>query len=708
VVPRVIALYGFFASLLAPLVALVVWVHPRLRGHARERLGGPALEIEPGSIWVHAASLGEGRAAEALIAALRPHAGGAPILRTCTSDHARGQAVGADQTCFLPVDVPFVVGAWLDRVRPRCLVLIEAELWPALLAACRRRGIPVVVVGARVGPGMRRLQAIPGLFGALTRGVTWLPADAAAAALLGGTPLGELKREAAAPAPVLTWARPAIVAGCTWEGEEIALLDAMLALEPQPLLILAPRDPQRFSAVAALLDERKERWARRSALSGVVPPEVDVVLMDTLGELPGLYGAAVAAFIGGTYAARVGGHSPAEAQAAGCPIVHGPFTEGHAAAWAAVEGFPALSPDDLPMAFVDAFAARPSAAPVPPSGAAARAVAALHPLLSGPIPPERPLRPWLYPLVPIWMIGVRLRPRAARRAPIPVVSVGALTAGGTGKTPVARWLAHELAALDPVVVSRGYGRRKGGEVRLSGEAADLGDELVMLARGGLRVASAPDRLAGVRAAAERGARLAVLDDALQYGAIARDLEVVVIDARWPHGGGPIPVGTGRVPRAWLRKADVVWVNHGPLPPSLAGFVRPGAVVVQARYRPVGWLHLGKRVPLDALPRLPAAAFAGIARPEGFFQAVRGLGVTLDRTWSFPDHHPYAWADLQNIEAWMDDHVVLTTEKDAARLPPTSGVYALLVELELVSGRDALLACLAPLAARAPGAAPASA
>jgi tetraacyldisaccharide 4'-kinase len=693
----VILLYCLLTTLLLPLVALIVGIHPRLRTHAGERLGRVRLEVEPGAIWIHAASLGEGRAAEALVAALRPHVNGAPILRTCTSNHARDQRTGADQTTCLPVDVPIVVGAWLDRVRPRCLLLVEAELWPALLRACRRRGIPVVVVGARVGPGLRRIQSVPGLWAALTRGIRWLPADAVAAAIVGGTPLGELKREAPVRGPTLTWPGEAIVAGCTWEGEESVLLDTMRVLEPRPLLVLAPRDPARFEDVARLLNERRERWARRSSLGGSVPADVQIVLLDTVGELAGLYGKARAAFIGGTFDARVGGHSPAEPQAAGCPVVHGPFTDGHTAAWGEVESYPALSPDDLPMAFVEAFSAvRPAR---PALGAAARAAEALAPLLTGPIPIERPLRPWLYPLVPFWMLGVQLRPRANRRAAVPVVSVGALTAGGTGKTPVAAWIARHLAEYDPVVVSRGYGRRRGDDVRLSGEVTDLGDELVMLARRGVRVASAPDRFAGIEAAVQRGARLAILDDALQYGDVARDLEVVVIDARWPLGGGPIPVGSARLPRSWLQKADVVWVNHGPLPASLAAHVRPGAIVVQARYRPVGWLYQGHRLPLSALPSRPAAAFAGIARPEGFFQDVRDLGVSLDRAWIFPDHHPYAWSDLQSIEAWLDDHVVVTTEKDSARLPPSAAVHALLIDIEIVEGRAALEARLGALAQR---------
>jgi tetraacyldisaccharide 4'-kinase len=512
--------------------------------------------------------------------------------------------------------------------------------------------------------------------------VRWLPADAAAAAIVGGDPLGELKREAPRPGATLGWSRDAVVAGCTCDGEEAVLLDAMQQIDPRPLLVIAPRDPRRFDGVARLLDQRKERYVRRTGLVGWVPDSAEVVLLDTLGELAGLYGNARAAFIGGTFTARVRGHSPAEAQAAGCPVVHGPFTEGHSAAYAELETFPALSPDDLPGAFADAFASRPAP---PPAGAATRAADWLEPVLNSPVPPERPLRPWLYPLVPIWMAGVAARPRPLVKAPVPVISVGGLTAGGSGKTPVAAWFATRFSHRNPVVVSRGYKRRSGNDVRLEGEADEIGDELAMLARRGFRVASAPDRLAGIVAAVKEGAGLAILDDGLQWGGVARDLEVVVIDARWPTGGGPIPVGSARVPLRWLAKADVVWVNHGPLPDVLRPHLREDAVVVQARYRPIGWSFRGVALPLDALPRRPAVAFAGIARPEGFFQAVRNLGVTLDRTWIFPDHHRYVWTDLQSFEAWLDDHVLLTTEKDAARLPVSAAVYALVVEVELTHG-----------------------
>jgi 3-deoxy-D-manno-octulosonic-acid transferase len=683
-------LWEAFTALLTPLIALVAALTPRLRAGLRERLGFPYVEVEPGAVWVHAASLGEGRAAAALIAAIRVARPDLGIVRTWTSNVAATQDTGADQTLAGPLESPFFVGAWLDRVRPRCLVLVEAELWPDVLAACRRREIPVVVVNARVGRGARRLLAL-GLWRALTRDVLFFAPDAPTAAILGGEVTGDLKVEAPRPPPVLTWSRPAIVAGSTHPGEEDMLLHAVAGLVPRPLLVLAPRDPGRFEAVATRLATAGVSWARRSALRGEVPAGVDVVLLDSLGELAGLYDAADAAFVGGTFLRDVGGHSPAEARAAGCPVVTGPHTHANPGAWDGVRAFHAVSPDALGSALTAALAA--GRQPVGVAAVALETVGRLAPVLDAPTPAEPWLRWWLTPLVPVWALGVRLRRGSPRRASIPVIVVGGLTAGGAGKTPVAGWLAGRLAHLSPAVVARGYGRLRGGDVRTEGEATELGDELAMLARRGITVVSSPDRHAGVAAAAEDGARLAILDDALLVPSVIADLTIVVVDARWPSGGGPIPVGTGRVPARWLSRADVVWVNHGPLPEELRPHLRPDAVLVEARYDAVGWVFRGTLLPLDALPARDVVAFAGVARPEGFFGLLRRLGLRVVRTGIFPDHHHFRWADLQNIEAWLDDHVVTTTEKDAARLPPDAGVHALRVEPVIVRGADALDAVL---------------
>lgn len=690
-----ILLWELALTLLSPLVAALAALVPALRAGYGERLGAVVPEVEPGAVWVHAASLGEGRAAAGLLPALRAAAPGIEVIRSATSPLGRAQEVGADQSLCLPLDAPPFVAAWLDRVRPRALVLVEAELWPCLLAACRRRGIPVALVQARLGRGMRRLRALPGAWPALTRGIRFYAADAGTGAELGCPVTGDLKATAPRPARALDWGeRPALVAGSTREGDEAALLAAWRGLRGRPLLVLAPRVKERFEPVWRLARSAGFAVARRSALLGPVPPEVEVVVLDSVGELAGLYPYAGAAFVGGTFDAALGGHSPSEAVAAGLSVVRGPEIHAHAARWAEVPAFVARTPGELPAALAAALATPPRE---PPGEAAAtRTAAALAPLLAAPIPPERPLRPWLWPLAGAWLVGTIVRPRPARRVGVPVVAVGALTAGGSGKTPVAARLAEALAERRPALVSRGHGRDPGGEARGAGSAARLGDEAAMLAARGLVVWTAPDRRRAIAEAVRDGAGLVVLDDALQYGGVARDLEVVVVDARWPGGGGPIPVGTRRVPWAWLRRADVVWVHHGPLPERLAGWLRPDALVVEARYEAVGWTHRGRAAPLASLPVGPVFAFAGIARPEGFFSTLRRQGVRPTRCHVFPDHHRYTWAELQELQNWADDHVVVTTEKDAARLPADAPVWVLRVEPVIVRGEAELRARLAGL------------
>lgn len=667
--------YLALGVLLSPAVALVVRVHPRTRGHWMERLGFPVPAVEPGATWFHAASLGERGVVAALVPALRQAHPQVSVLVSCTSAVAREREEGVEQVVCLPIDVLPCVLSWLDRLRPRGLVLVEAELWPALLFGCRLRGIPVVRLAPRDGPGMARLRLLPGFAESLLRG------------LLEVRPDTDIKRLAPRPAPPFAWSGDALVAGSTHAGEEALILDAWGALRAPPLLVIAPREPARFAVVAQELTRRNLRWQRRTAVAEVVPLGVQVVLLDTLGELAGIYPAAQAAFIGGTFVEAVGGHSPAEAVSAGCPVLRGPFVAANAAAWGEVDAEVASTSSELGAALERALA-RPRL-PVPERPSLSGVVKALEPLLNATIPAERALRPLLWPLAWLWLSAVRLRPAALRKAPIPVISVGGLTAGGSGKTPVAAWIAARLPGS--VVVSRGYGRRAGGEVRTSGGAGELGDELAMLERRGQSVASAPDRLAGIAVAAKGGAKIAILDDAFQARSVARDLEVVVIDGRWPDGGGPIPVGTRRVPRTWLARADVVWCNHGAPPDWVRRAARPDALFVQASYQAVGWRSRGRLLQLDALPKRPCVAIAGIARPEGFFLLLRQLGLSVSRRLCFADHHRFGWHDLQAIEAWKDDYNVLVTEKDAARLPADMGVWALVIEPVLERGEAALIA-----------------
>ncbi len=668
--------YVVIGVLLHPLVVVLVYLHPRLRAQARERLGWVVPEVEPGALWMHAASLGEGRIVEALAPSLP-----LPVVRTCTSNVARPQDTGAAWTSCLPVDTWPAVTAWIDLVRPRALVLVEAEVWPTLLLACRSRRIPVWLLSPREGPGMARLARVPGLTEYLFLSVTVV------------RPEQDLKRVPPRRAPAFSWEGEALVAACTHEGEEQALLDAWWFLPSRPLLVIAPRDARRFEAVAGMLAEsasaRGFRLARRTQFGPDVPPGAEVVLLDTIGELSSLYRRVRAAFVGGTLVEGDNAHAPGEILAGGATVLRGPNVTGNHEAWDGVDCVVAGS-SRLSGALAEALA-RPRGQPSPPPGVAA-VVDALAGAFSAPVPVERPTRPWLWPLVPFWMLGVALRRKPLRRAALPVVSVGALSAQGPGKTPVAAWIASRLAGS--VVVSRGHGRRGGADARTAGEATDLGDELAMLARRGQAVVSCPDRLAAIEVAAKAGAKVAVLDDGLQYRAVARDLEVVVIDARWPDSGGPIPVGSRRVPRSWLRLADVVWCNHGTVPSWVRDTCREGTIFVEAVYRPVAWRYRGERLSLGAIPPRPAVALAGIARPEGFFRQLAALGLRVERTMVFADHHPFSWHDLQAIEAWKDDHVVVTTEKDAARLPVDAGVWVLLVEPLLVSGEEALIERLA--------------
>jgi tetraacyldisaccharide 4'-kinase len=260
--------------------------------------------------------------------------------------------------------------------------------------------------------------------------------------------------------------------------------------------------------------------------------------------------------------------------------------------------------------------------------------------------------------------AVRWRLSPAPEAPLPVICVGNATVGGTGKTPLTLDLIERLARRGRRVhaLCRGHGGRLFGPVRVDParhDAAAVGDEALLLAERAPTWAGR-DRLAAARAAAADGAELAVLDDGLQYPRLAKRVSLLVVDAAVGIGNGRIvPAGPLREPLARARaRADAcVIVGAGDLP---AGFAEPPTF----RARLVADEHArslsGRRV----------LAFAGIGRPEKFFDTARTLGVELAETRSFADHHRYTPAELDHLAARADalGAALLTTAKDAARLP----------------------------------------
>ena len=314
-----------------------------------------------------------------------------------------------------------------------------------------------------------------------------------------------------------------------------------------------------------------------------------------------------------------------------------------------------------------------------------------------------------------WAYARGLLPR--HRAPVPVVSVGNLTVGGTGKTPVVAELARRLSRRGRVVavLSRGYGGRGRGSrivsdgTRILEDARLAGDEPRLLAEAlpGVAVLAGADRLRSAELAHGRlGAAVAILDDGLQHRRLHRDLEVVVLDADRPFGNGALlPAGPLREGPAALRRADLLWATQvegegggaggGPRPFELAAAA--GIPLVQSRYRPVR-LRLGETChPPEALDGQPVLALTGIARPSRFVRTLEGLGARVVGLHAHPDHHAFREVEVAAaLEAARRQGArVVTTEKDAVRLPASrrEEVAVLGVEVEILEGEAALEAAL---------------
>jgi 3-deoxy-D-manno-octulosonic-acid transferase len=345
------SLYRLVLLLAVPIIPLrLLWRGRRERGYWRhwdERLAlGPAPVA--GAVWIHAVSVGEMRAAQPLIAALRAAHPEAPLLLSCMTPTGRAtaEALYGDfaHIAYLPYDYAWLARRFLRRTRPRVGILMETELWPNLLRAADRQQVPMMLANARLSERSARGYArLPALTRASLARITQVAAqgeaDAARLAALGAhtvTVVGNLKFDITPPPQQLArgadwrvrWgSRPVLLAASTREGEEASLLRVFAAAAPaRVLLVLVPRHPQRFDAVAALIESTSLPYQRRSEINGAdLNPQTRVLLGDSLGELFAYYAACDVAFVGGSLM-PLGGQNLIEAASVGRPVLVGPHT----------------------------------------------------------------------------------------------------------------------------------------------------------------------------------------------------------------------------------------------------------------------------------------------------------------------------------------------------------------------------------------------
>ena len=690
-------------------------------------------QTSQGAIWLHAVSVGEVLASAALVRELRARLAGAPLFISASTVAGKAAAEDklgalADGVFYAPIDYCFAVRRVLRTIRPRVVVVLETEIWPNLYRETKRAGCGLIVVNGRISDrAMPRYRNLRWFFGpvlgladailvqsALNRSrFLELGAPADKVQLAGNLKYDFDPRSQQPPTAILAFfervkpaevwiaasTMPPAAAGDPDEDDAvIAAFREVAESHPGLLLVLAPRKPERFDRAAEALARAGIAFTRRSEMTG----GSSALLLDSIGELGSLFGLADVVFMGGTLAQR-GGHNVLEPAFFGKPVIVGPHMENFAEIASKFAQAGALVPignavelagavrgllEDAPRRERIGAAARTAAESE--RGATARAAGEIARLYAASLPRYRPAAPVLialWPLSRLWLAGGAVKRRLDRmrqsRLATPVISIGGLAVGGTGKTPLVLWLAERLKERghQPAILTRGYRRRATERytVIAPGEHAPAertGDEAQMYVRAGIGPLGIGADRAGVgRLIEERFApQVFLLDDGFQHGRLARSLDIVVLDALDPFGGGaPIPLGRLRESLAALGRADAIVVTR----------TAPGenAAAIEARVRkynakaPVfrssvavrGW-----RVAAGEVASLPprVAAFCGLGNPDSFWRTLRELGIAPAWRRAFGDHHRYSRQQLAGMAAEAraaGAEALLTTEKDAANL-----------------------------------------
>jgi 3-deoxy-D-manno-octulosonic-acid transferase len=701
-----------------------------------ERLGFLPATIETtgsGAIWFHAVSVGEVFSCVELIRVLRA---GHPRTRIYVSTTTLAGRETADQKLegladgvfFAPLDYRSAVRRVLRRLRPAAVVVLETEIWPHLFRESKRAGASLILVNGRISErALTRYRRWRWFFGYVLSCADMIFAQsaedehrfvAAGARLDHIQVAGNLKYDftpssGIAPSivefldasrPEKIWiaasTMPPADAGDVDEDDIVIRAFQKLA-RPGLLLILAPRRPQRFDVVAEKLKRAGINFVRRTK-----PEKLDlpgVLLVDSIGDLAALFERADVVFMGGTLARR-GGHNILEPAYFAKPIIVGPHMENFGAiarefhVAKAVEGI--ADGDSLAGAVArllddpGELGARAHELAMSKRGVVDRVAKEVWNASQNGVPdPPRtlPARVILTPLSWCWAAGHRAnmaRQLAARRSlSTPVISIGGLTMGGSGKSPMVAHLAHRLhqQGRNPAILTRGYHRKSHDQLLVvpRGESASTeltGDEGQIYVRSGdAHVGVGADRYAAGRRIEEAlSPGVFLLDDGFQHIRLARTQDVVMIDALDPFGGGMFPLGRSREPRRRLLRASAMVVTRVEPGQEFTGLkkmlrtLNPEAPIYTARVVPRYWIDTRSNVmsPVAEMEFGPVAAFCGLGNPRAFWRTLEELEIDVAFRWAFRDHHHYRPAELERLSkqaAACGAGALLTTEKDMINL-----------------------------------------
>lgn len=716
-----------------------------------ERFGFLAPDIQPtlpGAVWLHAVSVGEVIAAIPLIRALGQALPGVPVYvststlagRAMADQKLAGLAAGV---FYAPLDYCLAVRRVLRRLRPALLVIMETEIWPNMLREAKRSGAGVIIVNARISdkalPSYRRHAWFFRYPLSFADAVLAQDETAAGRYRMLGAPAvevaGNLKYDfdpaTARVAPDLeAWIKASgaakiLIAASTMppahDGDIdeddliIAQWPALAAEHPDLLLILVPRRPERFATAAAKLEAAGIGFTRRTALA--IPNRV--LLLDTIGELNGLFRFATLVFMGGTLAER-GGHNILEPAAFGVPVACGPHMENFAeiaSEFDAAGALPRLDQTNWRFA-ISSLLSQPEQLKFignkslelanAKRGATARSIERIREAYDDALP--RPIPPVaLVPLTWLWRAGMvvdrTIKRSRTYRPPVPVVSVGNLSLGGTGKTPLIIWLCRELArqGLKPAVLTRGYRRSAGNETEIfmPGAVPDValaGEEACLILQDcDAAVGVGSDRSKSFKMLNELyRPGIVLLDDGFQHWPLRRDIDIVLVDALDPFRGGVLPLGRSREMFSALRRATIIFITR-----TESGRTYSGLTSEIRRFNPSAPIFLARTV-----ARLPEAegisfrkdagvsfgAFCGLGQPESFRNTLNELGLKPAFVELFPDHHHYSHADIARLKSRAP--LLVTTSKDLLNVPHTSRDAILAISIDLqIDDPSGLLAAI---------------